>query len=68
MLLLFCIMSETDSDWGTSVVTGKDDNVSGLSECEIRDVGEPARLRVYRLANTHSLHSVSGLIDTVLVR
>ena len=31
----------------------------------------PARLRVYRLANTHSLHSVSGLIDrgpTALVR
>ena len=25
-------------DWGTSVVTGKDDNVSGFSECEIRDV------------------------------
>ena len=24
--------------WGTLVVTGKDDNVSGFSECEIRDV------------------------------
>ena len=31
----------------------------------------PARLRVYRLANSHSLHSVSDLIlviDTALVR
>ena len=40
--------------WGTLVLTGKDDNVSGFSECEIRDVGdtcgcEAARLRVYRL-------------------
>ena len=25
----------------------------------------PARLRVHRLANMHSLHSVSGLIDRV---
>ena len=24
--------------WGTLVVTGKDDNVSGFSECEIHDV------------------------------
>ena len=24
--------------WGTLVVTGKDDDVSGFSECEIRDV------------------------------
>ena len=71
MLLLLCIMSETDSDLGDfscqSLVTGNDDNVSGFSECEIRDVGvssvTPARLRVYRLANTHSLHSVSGLTD-----
>ncbi len=57
--------------WGTLVVTaGKDDNVSGFSECEIRDVGdtcEAACLR-YRLANTQSLYSVSGLIDTALVR
>ena len=40
MLLLFCIMSETDSDLGTLVVTDKDDNVSGFSECEIRDIGD----------------------------
>ena len=60
--------------WETLVVTGKDD-VSGFSECEIRVVGDadvssvtPARLRVDRLANMHSLHSVSGLIDTALVR
>ena len=26
--------------WGTLVVTGKDDNVSAFSECEIRDVGD----------------------------
>ena len=38
MLLLLCIMSDTDSDLGNLVVTGKDDNVSGFSECEIRDV------------------------------
>ena len=25
--------------WGTLVGTGKDDDVSGFSECEIRDVG-----------------------------
>ena len=56
--------------WGTLVVTDKDDNVSGFSECEIRDVVdtcEAACLR-YRLANTQSLYSVSDLIDTALVR
>ena len=26
--------------WGTLVLTGKDDNVSGFSECEILDVGD----------------------------
>ena len=31
-------MSATDSDLG-DFVTGKDDNVSGFSECEISDVG-----------------------------
>ena len=72
MLLLLCIMSETDSDLGDFSCHSKDDNVCGFSECEIRDVGvssvTPARLRVYQLANTYSLHSVSGLIDTALVR
>ena len=29
----------------------------------VGDTLVPARLRVYRLANTHSLHSVSGLIE-----
>ena len=69
---MLCLKLIQTCTWGTLVVTGKDDNVSGFSECEIRDVGvssvTPARLRVYRLANTYSLHSVSSLIDTALIR
>ncbi len=43
--------------WGTLVVTGKDDNVFGFSECEIRDVCVVGYLRVYRLTKTHSPYS-----------
>ena len=61
--------------WGTLVVTGKDDNGSGFSECEIRDHVSVSlvscRERVYRLvaglAKTKTPYSVSGLIDTALV-
>ena len=55
---------------GTLVVTGKDDNVSGFSECEIRDVCVVGYLRVYRLTKTHSPYSQYSpdSLDTALVR
>ena len=34
MLLLLCIMSDTDSELGTLVVTVKDDNCSGFSNAK----------------------------------
>ena len=77
MLLLLCIMSDTDSDLGnfschrqlcrfmTTVLYSANAKFAIMSACRV------TRQRVYRLvaglAKTKTLYSVSGLIDTALV-
>ena len=62
MLLLLCIMSETDSDLG-DLSQARMTTFLDSANAKFAMSVTPARLRVYRLANTHPLHSVSGLID-----
>ena len=56
--------------WGTLVFTGKDDNVSGFSECEIRDVGdtcgcEAACLPTDSVTGEHALAALSLRPDRI---
>ena len=62
MLLLLCSVIQT---WGTLVVTGKDDNVSG-SACEIRGLCVVGYLRVYRLTKNSPYFSMPDSLDTAL--
>ena len=46
--------------WGTLVVTaGKDENVSGFSECEIRDVGDTCEAACLRYRLEHAIAVLS---------